>query len=133
MKKNIKAHPTRVIHQFDQKMFTVEEKLQGFLLSWEKNTRMETPLVTGLLAGLTYLEEFKLPSHLHQEVPVYLLMGAKDPITRVEGAVHLQSILPRGHLTTWEETGHLPMWTNPDMFHYWLKECILYAYDQRKV
>ncbi|MBN2910363.1 alpha/beta hydrolase [Polycladomyces sp. WAk] len=116
--------PEQVLADFDRRMFSSAEKKAGWLDQWCQSCRnQQKPDVSGLLVGLDFLRRFSfLDSPL--SVPVFLLHGEDDAICPVSGAGRLARTLPKAELTVWKDAGHLPFWTQPERFHFWLKERI---------
>jgi pimeloyl-[acyl-carrier protein] methyl ester esterase len=122
MERRLPDDPAQVLADFDRRMFSSAEKKAGWLEQWRQSYRnQQQPDVSGLLTGLDYLRRFSFPDSL-LSVPVFLLHGEDDAICPVSGARRLARTLPKAELTVWEGAGHLPFWTQPERFHFWLKE-----------
>jgi len=124
MERLLTDDPAQVLANFDRRMFSSAEKKEGWLDQWCQSCRnQQQPDVSGLLVGLDFLRRFSfLDSPL--SVPVFLLHGEDDAICPVSGARRLARTLPKAELTVWKGAGHLPFWTQPERFHFWLKERI---------
>lgn len=125
MKKQLDHQPNRVLQNFDQKMFSSAEIEHGYDSAWKKTVRNRLPQTEPLKVGLDYISQFDVSAIAHQiQVPVYLLSGDEDVICPKSSAQHLASKLLHGKLTIWENTGHVPFWTQPERFHLWIKEAL---------
>ncbi|MDN4594267.1 alpha/beta fold hydrolase [Polycladomyces subterraneus] len=122
MERRLPDAPEQVLADFDRRMFSLEEEKAGWPIRWRQSYRnQQQPDVSGLLAGLHYLQRYSFPDS-PLSVPVFLLHGEDDAICPVSGARRLARMLPEAELTVWKGAGHLPFWTQPERFHFWLKE-----------
>jgi pimeloyl-[acyl-carrier protein] methyl ester esterase len=132
MKKRITRSPENGLNDFDQQMFSSIEKQAGWDRKWKSWVRNRIPSPSSLLAGLQYLQEFRLsPKYKNFSFPTFLLSGDKDVICPPSGAISLAHTLPFAKLEIWQDAGHLPFWTFPQDFHLWLKAGIQIALKKR--
>jgi pimeloyl-ACP methyl ester carboxylesterase len=47
--------------------------------------------------------------------PVFVIWGKQDPDVPFEFSASLMELLPRGHLLAVDDSGHLPLWEQPDV------------------
>jgi pimeloyl-[acyl-carrier protein] methyl ester esterase len=134
LKRKIKKNPIKGLADFDQQMFSQSEVEAGEWRRWCETARLAIPSVSSLLIGLDYLQQFQIdPKSLSaMQFPIFLLSGAEDNICPPSGAKWLTDHLSRAKLTIWEETGHLPFWTQPQRFLTWMKEGLADVYDENK-
>jgi pimeloyl-[acyl-carrier protein] methyl ester esterase len=122
MERRLPDDPAQVLADFDRRMFSPAEEKAGWPDRWCQSYRnQQQPDVSGLLVGLDYLRRL---SFLDSPLPVsvFLLHGEDDSICPVSGARRLARTLPKAELTVWKDAGHLPFWTQPERFYFWLKE-----------
>jgi pimeloyl-[acyl-carrier protein] methyl ester esterase len=122
MKKQLSQNVTQVISQFDRQMFSDEEIANGYLEKWQLHFRQVLPNLDALHAGLCYLQKYHAqPSITNFQIPTYLLTGEKDTICPKDGALSLSTLFLKNNLCVLKEAGHIPFWTNPEIFFDWMK------------
>ncbi len=123
MKKQLRQNGREVISQFDRQMFSPEEIKQGYWRKWQYQFRQKLPNSDALQAGLCYLQQYDaLDSIRNIQVPTYLLTGEEDIICPIGGALSLSNQLPKNTLFAVKGAGHIPFWTNPEIFFNWMSE-----------
>lgn len=122
MKRKLASAPLECLRAFDQQMFSACERAKGMDDVWFSLFRQQVPDILSLQLGLNYLQTAQIqPAFLEEQIPIYLLQGARDRITPPEAAQHLDQQLPQSFYTMMQNAGHLPFWTRPSAFAQWMR------------
>ncbi|MGA8941915.1 MAG: alpha/beta hydrolase [Thermoactinomyces sp.] len=121
MIRQLQTAPEKVVAQFDRRMFSEQEQHAGIAGAW-RNPASPLPSPEALEAGLQFLREYRFsPSPESKNVPVRLLFGEEDSICRPEPKWRWAEAFHQVQITVWENTGHVPFFSQPNLFRKWLQ------------
>lgn len=121
MIRQLQNAPEEVVAQFDSRMFSRREHDAGIAGTWRKPAR-PLPSLQALEAGLQFLREYRFtPTPESKKVPIRLLFGEEDSICRPELQQRWAETFRKVDISIWENTGHVPFFTQPELFKEWLR------------
>ncbi|MBA4602178.1 alpha/beta fold hydrolase [Thermoactinomyces mirandus] len=121
MIRQLKKEPEKVVARFDRNLFSGQEHVAGIAGMW-RQTAPSLPSLEALEAGLQFLREYRFsPTEDSKKVPVCLLFGKEDRICPPEGQQQWMEAFRQVYFSVWENTGHAPFFTRPDLFKGWLR------------
>ena len=130
LKKRLGRNMIMALKELSELMFCVEEISQGLPVRFAKETLTDEHGWSNeeIGAGLDYLINMDLRMVLDTiEVPTLIVHGENDQICPIEAGLFLQAGLPNSQMEVFEDCGHLPFFSQHEIFvervGRWLYEC----------